>query len=141
DLAHHLTSELVSEGRINEADALLREVCTRYSGPLEDWASDAVLRGALRWDFSLHREAAPFFQSTLRNHLLSMAGIEFSIPGAEWAAGFHPETPIVDSPREVQAALDNIRRQLAAGSVEDTERALHNLSGILKAAPSALIPV
>src|SRR5207248_2272833 len=112
------------DGRIGEADAVLREACARYNSPLDDWASDMSMRAGLYWDFALQREARPIFDAVLRNHLLSMAGIEIAIPGMEWAASHHPDSPIIDSPREVQAALDNIRRQLAAGSVEDTERAL-----------------
>ena len=130
EMVKKLAMGLASEGRMDDADTVLRDACNLWPEPLDQYLNALVMRGTLRRDVGQSQAALPFFERASRELPALWKASPAAVTGLEWARNFRPERLVFETSHEAQAALEAVRRQVGAGSVEDIERAMRNISAL-----------
>jgi len=138
DLRRRLAIALVAAGQVGAADGVLRELAYKYVDDREYYYSALSLRGSLRRDGGQSHTALPYFEEVVRDNTNAPAWDRQAWNGVDWARNFRPERLILETPHEVQATLEAVRRQLNAGGAEDIDRAMRNVNDVLQGAAGSL---
>ncbi|MCZ7648434.1 MAG: PQQ-binding-like beta-propeller repeat protein [Planctomycetota bacterium] len=139
--AERLFGALMAEGETSAADEVLRDAVALYD-PYGDGMANALIgRATLRQNFSLSRECAPYYLRALRDFPWNEQVNRFAAGGLVYSREHRPERLAFDTRHETQATIEATQRQMQAGGAEDVERAMRNLSDIIRVGGDALIRV
>ena len=131
-------NNLIRQGSVTIADNALRDFIARY--PNSDYAGTAlVYRACIRQDYGFAEECRPYFERAMYEYPQNQRVMEFASQGLSFAQNFRAPRRLFETSHEIQSSLEAARRQLAAGNAGDVEKAVRNLSEVVRSGSGTLV--